>query len=362
MRPNGTMGVNDFINYGGYVDCDTNDAWDFQPVEGKPNVFNIVRVNNDPEAETLMLGYRDGKDNRFSLSYNVVDTDMKTAGSEANQWMLISQKEMDELMLTATSEKPVEATQLITNPGLDQRLDISAWRLDMGKGTNNDGVESYGLGVWGRGGNHPDFVLESWNCTTGSVTQEIFNDAILPGWYTLTAQIYYRDGNYENHAAKYVAGEELTRNAFLIAGEGEGKVTGKVPFITDYANKVPGLGRLDASGTLRYPDNCATAAEEYFQNGCYWATPILFEVTEENKGFLSIGFEKTDCTKFDWVVADNFRLLYYGTEKPTGIEGVSEQVAPWQQNGTAIYNLQGQRLSRIQKGVNIVNGKKVMYK
>lgn len=362
MRPNGTMGVNDFINYGGYVDCDTNDAWDFQPVEGKPNVFNIVRVNNDPEAETLMLGYRDGKDNRFSLSYNVVDTDMKTAGSEANQWMLISQKEMDELMLTATSEKPVEATQLITNPGLDQRLDISAWRLDMGKGTNNDGVESYGLGVWQRGANHPDFVLESWNCTTGSVTQEIFNDAILPGWYTLTAQIYYRDGNYENHAAKYVAGEELTRNAFLIAGEGEGKVTGNVPFITDYANKVPGLGRLDASGTLRYPDNCATAAEDYFQNGCYWATPILFEVTEENKGFLSIGFEKTDCTKFDWVVADNFRLLYYGKEKPTGIEGVSEQVAPWQQNGTAIYNLQGQRLSRIQKGVNIVNGKKVMYK
>ena len=159
-----------------------------------------------------------------------------------------------------------------------------------------------------------------------------------------------------------MAGEELTRNAFLIAGEGEGKVTGNVPFITDYANKVPGKGRLDASGTLRYPDNCATAAEDYFQNGCYWATPILFEVTEENKGFLSIGFEKTDCTKFDWVVADNFRLLYYGTEKPTGIEGVSEQVAPWQQNGTAIYNLQGQRLSRIQKGVNIVNGKKVMYK
>lgn len=75
------------------------------------------------------------------------------------------------------------------------------------------------------------------------MTQEIFSDAIVPGWYTLTAQIYYRDGNYENHAAKYVAGEELTRNAFLIAGEGEGKVTGNVPFITDYANKVPGLGR-----------------------------------------------------------------------------------------------------------------------
>lgn len=116
-------------------------------MEGKPNVFNIVRVSSNPEGETYMLGYRDGKDNRFSLSYNVVDTDMKTAASEANQWMLISQKEMDELMLTATSEKPVEATQLITNPGLDQRLDVSVWGLNMGKGTDNNGAESYGLGV-----------------------------------------------------------------------------------------------------------------------------------------------------------------------------------------------------------------------
>ena len=31
------------------------------------------------------------------------------------------------------------------------------------------------------------------------------------------------------------------------------------------------------------------------------------------------------------------------------------------QNGAEVYNLSGQRLSRMQKGVNIVNGKKVLF-
>lgn len=362
MRPNGSIGVNDFINYGSYVDCDTDDAWEFMPVEGKPNVFNIVRVTANPENGYNMLGYRDGKDNSFGLSFNVVDTDMRTVESENNQWMLISKKEMDEMMATATAEQPVEATHLITNPGFDQRLTVDNWLFVMEKGTNDNGDESAGLGVWGRGGNHPDFTAEAWNCVTGTITQDIFDSGILPGWYTLSAQAYYRDGSYEHHTEKYVAGEDLERNAFLMAGEGEGMVKGDINLITDYANKVPGLGRLDASGTVRMPDACWSAAEEYFWYGCYWTKPLLFEVTEENKGLMTIGIIKEGAVKYDWVVADNFRLKYYGKEKPTAIENVDEVVTPSLQGGAAIYNLQGQRLNYVQKGVNIVGGKKILVK
>lgn len=364
MRPNGSIGVNDFINYGGYVDCDTDDAWEFMPVEGKPNVFNIVRVTSNPENGYIMLGYRDGKDNSFGLSYNVVDTDMRTVESENNQWMLISKKEMDEMMATATAEQPVEATHLITNPGFDQRLTVENWNTyGMQKGTNDNGEENAGLGVWGRGGNHPDFVMEAWNCVTGTIVQDIFMDTgILPGWYTLSAQAYYRDGSYEHHIEKYLAGEELERNAFLMAGEGEGMVKGDINLITDYANKVPGLGRLDASGTVRMPDACWSAAEEYFWYGCYWTKPLLFEVTKENLGLITIGIIKEGAVKHDWIVADNFRLKYYGTEKPTAIENVDEVVTPSLQGGAAIYNLQGQRLNHVQKGVNIVGGKKILVK
>ena len=366
MRPNGEVGKNDFLNYGGFVDCETNEAWEFVPVEGKTNVFNIARAGGNAEDGYVLLGYRDGEENNFALSYNVVDTDMKTLGKESNQWMLISKAELDGMMAGATEDNPVAATHLIKNPGLDQRLSVNDWYLDaMGKGVNDAGETSAGLGVWGRGEDKPDFVIEAWNCTTGTVTQSIADPGVRKGWYALTAQIYYRDGSYENHAAKYVAGEPLAANAQLIAGgDIETVVTGNIPFVTDYANQAPGLGRLDATGTLRFPDDCGTAATDYFQNGFYWAQPVLFEVTDVDGGLgvMTIGFQKTDFVKGDWVVADNFRLTYYGEKKPTAIEGVSESVAPWQQNGTAIYNLQGQRLSRTQKGVNIINGKKVMVK
>ena len=77
---------------------------------------------------------------------------------------------------------------------------------------------------------------------------------------------------------------------------------------------------------------------------------------------LIIGFTKTGFTKYDWVVADNFRLKYYGKQKPTAIGRIDEVVTPAQQGGAAIYNLQGQRLSRVQKGVNIIGGKKMLVK
>ncbi len=365
MRPNGTLGVNDFLGYNGYVDCDVDQAWEFLPVEGKTNVYNIVRASENPENGYNMLGYRDGTDNAYSCTYNsfnVVDTDMRSVEKENNQWMLISKKELDEMMLTATAENPVEATHLIKNPGLDQRLSIDSWYFNIQKGTDDNGNENAGLGVFGRGGNHPDFAVEAWNCETGTVSQDIFDEAIIPGWYTLSAQIYYRDGAYENHAAKYVAGEELQENAFLFAGEGDGMVKGKINFITDYANQVPGLGRLDATGTLRFPDSCPSATSDYFQNGCYWSAPVLFEVTPGDATMMTIGFIKENFVKYDWVVADNFRLKYYGTVKPTAIENVDEVVTPSLQKENAVYNLQGQRLSRVQKGVNIIGGKKVLVK
>ena len=47
---------------------------------------------------------------------------------------------------------------------------------------------------------------------------------------------------------------------------------------------------------------------------------------------------------------------YYnaGDEDPDGIETVNVNV-----NDNIIYNLSGQRMSKLQKGINIVNGKKI---
>jgi len=63
-----------------------------------------------------------------------------------------------------------------------------------------------------------------------------------------------------------------------------------------------------------------------------------------------------------WVIFDNFRLLYYGKDSTTGI---SELTANGQNAAAAaegIYNLQGQRVEKAKKGLYIINGKKVVRK
>ncbi len=50
--------------------------------------------------------------------------------------------------------------------------------------------------------------------------------------------------------------------------------------------------------------------------------------------------------------------IFFGDEDATAIESVNANVSA---NNAAIYNMAGQRISKLQKGVNIVNGRKVLY-
>ena len=57
--------------------------------------------------------------------------------------------------------------------------------------------------------------------------------------------------------------------------------------------------------------------------------------------------------------AGSARAFYFPGDEPTSIEGIFGA----DENGTvSIYNLAGQKLNRLQKGVNIVNGRKVVVK
>jgi hypothetical protein len=70
-------------------------------------------------------------------------------------------------------------------------------------------------------------------------------------------------------------------------------------------------------------------------------------------------------------VADNYQKWFFyernitdPTFDPTGIDEVeSEEWSVKRLNNTqSVYNLQGQRLNNLQKGLNIVNGKKLYIK
>ena len=143
------------------------------------------------------------------------------------------------------------------------------------------------------------------------------------GFYQLTAQGFYRQDNYEG---------ELPAAPQFFANE----VNADVPAKTGSEN-----GMSDASAS--------------FTNGLYTIEPINFEVKDD--GMMYIGI--TASTNTQWVIWDNFQLKYFGAENPT--TGISNVVVETVNDG-AIYNLNGQKVTKTQKGLYIINGKKQVLK
>ena len=387
-RPNGNLGEMDFLGWNGYVDVGIGNreagenVWELIPVEGKPNVYNIAQFGVTFDSQTVVdeegnetiipggkkyLGLRNG-DNAFTPSHYVVDTDNHTPELETNQWMFISREEMLSFIATASETNPVDLSFLIENPGYDQRLSIDAWMFTSGS-------------VWGRGGDHQNFVLESYNSVEFDNSQELYpveEDQALPaGTYVLEVQGYYRDGIEDAHVKKYLAGQPISQRALIYAGpelffdNPDACETMPLMPIHIEANKVPGIGftygGLSMPGTYsgQPMSACEQAANEYFQYGLYW-NKIPFNISEDDPGHITIGINKAydeETPGGDWIVMDNWRLKYYGTdvEDPDAINGiVSDEINKGTKASKGIYNMLGQRLSKVQKGVNIVGGKKVI--
>ncbi len=348
FRPNGEIGVADFIHWSGWLDTATDEAWEFVPVDGKENVFNLAQLGQSREdGSKYLLGFRDGKDGGYALTYNVCACNMSNPESESNQWMLISKAEMDAFVANASGENPADLTYLISNPGFDQRLTIENWKADGFGG---------GVGVWSRGSNYGDFAFEAWNTTNFNMTQTIEDEVLQPGWYTFSVQGYYREGSWTMYAAKVLSGETPAYNAYMYVGD-EMKA---MMAMSEGINKTPGIGDLDATGTLRAPNNPWQACDGYFENGLYWNT-MKFQITEENKGSVTLGIKKIADVSEDWVIVDNFRLKYYGKDEPT-VDGINQINTDFNNGNVSIYNLMGQKLQKAQKGVNIINGRKVLVK
>ena len=356
-----------YLNYGGYMDTPDMNLWEFVPVEGKQGVYCMARANGEtgPSGERMLLGYRPG-------TVGNIDTDMYGMSDPNNQWKLVSRAERDELLATATADNPQDATYQIVSPNFNQREDISGWLDQNGSGK-----------IWERGNNHSDFAYECWNSPEFDLSQAVMD--LLPGWYTIGVQGYYRDGNHQDQIRAEAAGEQRARAAVLLCESDEVEL----PNILDEVNKAPGLGNrsdttwrideigedgqpvLNEDGTTRQIDDpngerlyvgefpmWINEACEYFQNGLY-KTELLTEVVNNELMILIQKFREKDS---DWVVLDNFRLTYWGTNKPSEEQqGIQENTIVRPATGK-IYNLQGQQVKNAQKGLFIFDGKKYFKK
>ena len=405
FRPNGDLGVMDFLGWNGFVDVNMgSNLWELIPVEGKPNVYNIAQFGTtlgNPQDTTFsyksydgteyapdsrnLLGLRNGGNN-YAPSYYIVDTDLHDPAQETNQWMFISREEMLSFIQTASEANPADLTFLINNPGYDQRWTIDDWYFTGDGGSN---------GVWGRGGDHPNFVLESYASRYFNNEQSIYppegEEALPEGTYMLTVQGYYRDGIEGEHIKKVLAHKPIAQRAIIYAGpkgsgdEYENAKTMPLAPIHIEANKVPGigyyLGGMQMPGTYNTDQGfgaqpysaCEQAALDYFGVGLY-ENRLVFTIDHDtyydpsDDWHIWFGIYKDyddNMPDGDWIVMDNWRLKYYGNGDidPDAIKGIeSDEIKKNTISSKSIYNMLGQKLSKPQKGVNIIEGKKIIKK
>ncbi|MBD5225522.1 MAG: hypothetical protein HDS68_06090 [Bacteroidales bacterium] len=351
-----------YMNYRGYLDCAKAGAWKFIPVEGKENVYTIEQ--NDYPG--VVVAYNidastDDDNNRDETTVGCENRNFQGPDEDA-QWMLITRAEREKMLENATLENPVDATFYIQNPNFCQREAIEEWSLQNGT-------------VARRGERFAEFVIESWNTAECDLGTSVMD---LPaGVYRLSANAFYRNGDHqssyydendEEHPGEIrLYGQpdtEAISHAYLYAGDMDNDVL--IPNILEGDGVAPGEGgnAKAADGTIYHYPQQVWHANNFFRLGAYKVSTVF----ESDGTDVPIGIYKdTQDYENDWVVADNFRLLYFGNnttkdEVNAGIEEVT--VAPAEVKGDdRIFNLQGIQVTNTNTpGIYIQNGKKFVVK
>lgn len=334
----------DYLSHDGYVDTAESALWFFE----KQDNGTYIICKNDNNFNEGLLGYSAERHNSWTYVSPGNTTENSTPAD--NQWKLVTKEQRDELLKTATASAPQDATYYITAAGFDHHVNSaqmaefpsSVWEMSAGS-----------IGGW-----ESDYVFEAYNTPEFDLAQTL--EGLPAGYYVLSAQGFFRHGKTDNQVADVQAGTVVRDQAYIYAltNDYNDFTQTFLPAITDEADKAPGEGVMTAVGEI--PGSRDNAAL-FFENGLYKVTLPIF-CTED--GVIMIGAGKDVKTvDNDWVVLDNFRLTYYGTDQTaTGIETITTSPSV-----DGHYNLLGQRVTSTgsatgYKGIMIVNGKKVIKK
>jgi hypothetical protein len=164
---------------------------------------------------------------------------------------------------------------------------------------------------------------------------------------------FYRYGTPDQDAEYYRQGNTSSSNAILVMGDpetGGNEVTKPIKLMSsEYSHER--LSDADEYYTTDgvYVPNDMVSAVTYFKAGHY-QNAMLFKAT---KNSLYLGFIKNGVVENDWLMVDDFRLFYYGTEKPSDQTVGINTPSTIHHSPSTIYDLQGRRVSASQKGLVI---------
>ena len=185
------------------------------------------------------------------------------------------------------------------------------------------------------------------------------------GTYRLVVSAYERIGGSVNDYTLFQAAKD-TATVFFYGTSGETtyqKAISRISSAAILSNNAFGIEGCAAVDTLKdvevgadsiyYVPNNMASAVTFFNDYEEYVNELYVEVVD---GTLTIGIKKEAQASNDWVMMDNWKLYYLGTEskfKPEGIENVVLG------NGAAvvkreIFTLGGAKVNKLQQGVNII--------
>ncbi len=235
-------------------------------------------------------------------------------------------------------------------------------------------VQNHNFTEWqgkqpGTGGGQPGNCGEVWNSGAFDMYQEL--TGLPEGTYVLSCQGFLRHSGGTADSYKVLNGEmDQSVYAYLYGNSSEGQYSTELCNITEVQLDQTALDSLEIDITpgnstfgdiYKGADQLATA-DNFFKAGFY-NNSITVKVGAD--GVLRVGIQKIGAVGQDWVVVDNFSLMYLGgasqaetSDDPKTAISEVETVAQ-----KAIYTITGVRTAKATKpGLYIINGKKIVVK
>ena len=112
----------------------------------------------------------------------------------------------------------------------------------------------------------------------------------------------------------------------------------------------------DTIATYYYPNSMEGANARFNKTPEAYQNEVAIMIPEG--GNLTFGIRKSTEISNDWCMFDNWKLFYLGKDAPEGIEAIAADDTA----AKGIFNIAGQKLNKLQRGLNIVDGKKIFIK
>jgi len=169
------------------------------------------------------------------------------------------------------------------------------------------------------------------------------------GTYGLQVDAWCRNGGNEENYAEWVADNSASMtNLYAVSGDSTryaARVANVMKGALDYDYDPSHTGTFTPAGsemTYYLPNDLHSGRNLFDDEGTY-TTTIIVKVQED--GWLRVGLKKAEQRNSSWVVADNFKLWYYGAEstKEPNIENAVRDITTSEVVRTEYFTLDGRR-------------------